>query len=207
MIKAIIGNNAHRDPYFLDENTTLRDALEQAGVDYAATGCSTSIDGITLNPGDIDKTFADFGIKEKCFLLSVVKAVNAASIKILGNAAFVVSGAKLATIKMLEKYRPGALSLFEGEGAEKEEVFRVGVGHGDGSVSKYGVSFGATPDKDGNALVALRVPEGTADAKKWAADTISTAILKLNKVENQFAAATEEITAELAEIEANIEVM
>ena len=31
----------------------------------------------TLKPGDLDKTFAEFGIKEKCFLMQIVKADNA----------------------------------------------------------------------------------------------------------------------------------
>ena len=35
-------------------------------------------DSLTLSPGDLDKTFADFGIAEKCYLLNVVKADNAA---------------------------------------------------------------------------------------------------------------------------------
>ena len=36
-----------------------------------------NLDGSTLNPGDLDKTFADFGIKENCFLLNVAKVDNA----------------------------------------------------------------------------------------------------------------------------------
>ena len=35
------------------------------------------LDGSSLNPGDLDKTFQQFGITEKCFLLNVVKADNA----------------------------------------------------------------------------------------------------------------------------------
>ena len=35
------------------------------------------MDGSSLNPGDLDKTFAELGITEKCFLLNVVKADNA----------------------------------------------------------------------------------------------------------------------------------
>lgn len=34
MIKAMIGNTVKREPYILDANTTLRAALEEAGVDY-----------------------------------------------------------------------------------------------------------------------------------------------------------------------------
>jgi hypothetical protein len=36
-----------------------------------------NLDGAPLQPGDLDKTFAQFGITDKCFLLNVVKADNA----------------------------------------------------------------------------------------------------------------------------------
>ena len=76
MIKVTIGNNLKRSSEILDENTTLREALENAEIDYS-TGVM-NLDGSPLSPGDLDRTFADFGITEKCYLLNVVKADNAA---------------------------------------------------------------------------------------------------------------------------------
>lgn len=75
MIKVMIGNNVKRESALLDESTTLRSALEQYGIDY--TRGLMHLDGAPLGPGDLDKTFADFGITERCFLLNVVKADNA----------------------------------------------------------------------------------------------------------------------------------
>ena len=75
MIKVTIGNNVKRKDEIVSETTTLREALDMAEIDYT-TGLM-NLDGSTLSPGDLDKTFADFGIKEKCFLLNVVKADNA----------------------------------------------------------------------------------------------------------------------------------
>ena len=77
MIKVTLGNNLKRTTEILDENTTtLREALEDAGIDY--TIGIMNLDGCSLEPGDLDQTFADFGITEKCYLLNVVKADNAA---------------------------------------------------------------------------------------------------------------------------------
>lgn len=76
MIKVTMGNNVKRSSEILDENTTLREVLEDADIDYTAG--VMNLDGSTLNLGDLDKTFADFGITEKCYLLNVVKADNAA---------------------------------------------------------------------------------------------------------------------------------
>ena len=75
MIKVTIGNNVKREAIIIDKNTTLRAALEDNGVDY--TRGVMHLDGSSLQPGDLDKTFAQHGITEKCFLLNVVKADNA----------------------------------------------------------------------------------------------------------------------------------
>ena len=75
MIKVTMGNNVRRKDEIVSKDTTLREALEEAEIDYS--NGMTNLDGSTLSPGDLDKTFADFGITEKCFLLNVVKADNA----------------------------------------------------------------------------------------------------------------------------------
>lgn len=75
MIKVTVGNNTKREAVIIDANTTLRNCLEQNGIEYERG--TLHLDGATLQPGDLDKTFADFNITEKCYLLSVVKADNA----------------------------------------------------------------------------------------------------------------------------------
>jgi hypothetical protein len=75
MVRVTIGNNLKRDNIIIDEHTTLRDALEANGIDYSKG--TLALDGATLGPGDVNKTFADFGVTERCFLYSVVKADNA----------------------------------------------------------------------------------------------------------------------------------
>ncbi len=72
MLKVCVGNNVKRENVIVDSTVTLRSVLEDAGIDY--TRGTMHLDGSTLQPGDLDKTFADFGIAEKCFLLNVVKA-------------------------------------------------------------------------------------------------------------------------------------
>ena len=75
MIKVTVGNNIKRESMIVDAGRTLRSVLEDAGVDYSRG--FTTLDGSSLNPGDLDKSFADFGIQENCFLLNVVKTDNA----------------------------------------------------------------------------------------------------------------------------------
>lgn len=75
MVKVVVGNNVKRKSVIVDSSTTLRSVLEDAGIDY--TRGVMHLDGSSLQAGDLDKTFNDFGIAEKCFLLNVVKADNA----------------------------------------------------------------------------------------------------------------------------------
>lgn len=75
MVKVIVGNNLERRNVIVSENTTLRKVLEDAGIDYSRG--NFQLDGSTLRPGDMDKTFADFGIRESCFLIGVAKQDNA----------------------------------------------------------------------------------------------------------------------------------
>jgi len=206
MINVTIGNTTNRNRVIVDENNTLRQALEENGVDYSMG--QLMLDGATLQPGMLDRTFADLGITTSCYLLSVVKADNAAKIKVAGRAVVVESDADLDSIKTLGKYRPNALKLFETEGSTKQEVFRVGVtSKGTGSINPIGVSFAPQANADGKAIVTMLLPEDVTDAKKWAEETIGTGILQLNKVEAQFAAAAAEIEAELAAIRDNIQVL
>lgn len=206
MIKVTIGNNLSRQSVIIDENTTLRTALENNGVDY--TVGMTSLDGSTLAAGDLDKTFADFGITEKCYLLNVVKADNAACIKIAGSACVIESAYSLDNIKMLEKYRPKILGLYEEEAGKKEEVFRVGTTpKGTGTINVYGAAFGPQASKDGKATITVMIPDGTENTKAWAAEHIGVAILNLNKVEKQFANALTEIEEEKKAVSDTITVM
>lgn len=129
-----------------------------------------------------------------------------AKIKVAGNALVVESSKKFDEIKLLEKYRPNALVLFEEDG--KTEKFRVGTTKGEGSIGKYGASFGgAAKDNSGKAVITMMMPEGVTDAKEYAEDVIGVAIILLNKVEEQFASALEEVNAEKAKVRESIELV
>ena len=75
MIKVTVGSNFSRNTVIVDSDTTLRQVLEDNGVDY--TRGMTNLDGAMLGVGDLDKTFEDFGITERCYLLNVIKQDNA----------------------------------------------------------------------------------------------------------------------------------
>ena len=75
MLKVIVGNNTDRWPVIVEPATTLRSVLEDQGIDYSDG--TLHLDGSTLRPGDLDKTFEELGITTQCFLLRVKKVDNA----------------------------------------------------------------------------------------------------------------------------------
>lgn len=75
MIKVISGTSLNKTELVIDATTTLMEAAEQAGLNVAAGGIT--LNGSMVSAADFNKTFADYGITEKCYLLQVVKADNA----------------------------------------------------------------------------------------------------------------------------------
>lgn len=75
MVKVTVGNNVKRESVIVSDEATLREVLESTGVDY--THGVMHLDGCSLQAGDLDKSFAEMGVGESCFLLNVVKADNA----------------------------------------------------------------------------------------------------------------------------------
>lgn len=128
-----------------------------------------------------------------------------ATIKIAGNVAVIESAVPFDTLKRIEKYRPKALQLFD---EDKKPYFAVGTTTGEGSASRYGVSFGqASYAESRNAVIAIDIPEGVEDVKAWVEDKVGAAILNLNKVEAQLDDACAEIDDELAAIREHITIV
>ena len=86
-------------------------------------------------------------------------------------------------------------------------VFLVGSSKGKGNIGAFGAEFGETTTEDGNATITILLPEGTKEPKKWVEDNIGVAILKLNKVEAQYAPALADVAEEQAAVRAAITVM
>ena len=75
MINVTVGNNTSRQTLIVADSKTLREIFDEAEVVYASA--SVNIDGCPLNIGDMDKTLAEMGVKDKCYLIAVTKTNNA----------------------------------------------------------------------------------------------------------------------------------
>lgn len=125
-----------------------------------------------------------------------------AKVTIVGQACVITSAVKLDDIKLIKKYRPEALSLYEGEGNERIPVFSIGVTSEGNCINNVGAEF-SHANEEGYAQITLMV---TKTDKEEIADAIGRPILKLNKLEESLAAVIDEIAAEKAAILENIEV-
>ena len=207
MIRVTMSNNLTRKSELVDSNTTLRTALDNAGIN-SSTGM-VSLNGETLSRTALDNTFESYGLdgsagKDSCYLMVAVKADNAAKAKINGKAIVVTSAAKREDLAKLAKYRPEALTLTEGEGNHKEVVFKIGVTNGAGKIGTYSADFGEAVDKDGHATITIVMPDGVTNSKEWAQEHIGPALLKMNKIEAGLNATLESVKKEADEMAAAI---
>lgn len=206
MIKVTVATNVKRDAVVVPDTTTIRTVLENAEIDYSRW--MVNLDGSSLQPGDLDKSFAEFDVTEKCFLSAIVKADNAATIAVVGEAVVITSNLLLEDIKSVAKYRPEKLQL-KGGADGKEVVFVIGVAsNARGSINSVGAEFGNIPQDDtGCATITINRPRVDGMGTKEAvAERIGTAILDINKMEAILPAVIEEIANEKAAIMENITV-
>ena len=75
MIQVVVLTATSRDTKVVSTDTTIKAVLESVGADIASGGYS--LDGSTLLTGEINKTFASFGVAEDSKVyLSKIKAQN-----------------------------------------------------------------------------------------------------------------------------------
>ena len=218
MINVTITTNMGRDYITCDEHDTVKSALEAKGVNYSVG--MISLDGAPLRNGDINKSFAELGTTDSCFLSVIVKHDNAADgeevsapaavagVQIAASVVTVKSAFTPEELKMVKKFRPDALTIFDTEGGHKIPKFTIGVSSvGNGSVGTAGLSYGARAAADGKAMMVMEIPEGVDKVKEWAADTIGVAILKVRQIEGALASVIAEIKGEQAQVAAAITVL
>ena len=206
MIRIRLVTTANQEIINASEEATVREILADNDI-VSLAGAVTALDGCNLTAGDIDKTLPELGVEDECVLSVVVKTANAAKATIAGSACIVTSAMKLEDLKLIKKYRPKTLNLYEGEGKEKELVFSIDVTEKSvGSMNKYGATFGPHTTQDGHATLTISVTADEKDPKEAVMEKIGVGLLKLNKLEGTFAGVIEEIKKEKADIDSCVTV-
>ena len=80
MLNIMIANSVKRTSHLLDESTTLRSALQQAGFDYYIGDIVTAIipgeSEISVPHCDVDRSLSDLGVVSGCWVLVRTAAAN-----------------------------------------------------------------------------------------------------------------------------------
>jgi hypothetical protein len=120
-----------------------------------------------------------------------------ATIKILGDSYTVVSVLKVEEIKTLAKYDPKALKLYGGED-KKDQIFAVDM-NTKGGINQFGATFtGANAEGFAYLTQTIASTAKTADEKKAAVlEATGFAMLSLNKIEKQAAAALKSVNGDI----------
>ena len=75
IVNVKIGTNLNRETISVTSDRTIRELLEQQGINYATT--TIFLDGDTVRAGDMDKTLKDFNIADTCYIIASQKTENA----------------------------------------------------------------------------------------------------------------------------------
>ena len=75
IVNVKIGTNLNRETISVTSDKTIRELLEQQGINYATT--TIFLDGDTVRAGDMDKTLNDFNIANTCYIIASQKTENA----------------------------------------------------------------------------------------------------------------------------------
>ena len=184
-----------------DENKSVKEVLDEEEVSYA--GRTLTLDGYNLSAGEIAQSLADLGVAERGVIGVTAKSENAAKATVIANAFVVTSALKLEDLKTVKKYRPEALTLYEGEGEDKEPVFAIAMTEADGgSINKYGATFGKMTDDEGHARLTMTLEDYE---REDLIDKLGPAILKLNALEATLGAQLDGIAEDKAAATAAID--
>jgi len=199
MIKVTLISNNPRQSFMANETNTVKQILDDRDVTYG--NAAVSVDGATLNAGEINKSLAELGVEEKVVISVLAHMDNAANVSLAGAAAIITSGLKLDQIKRFKKYRPEALTLYD---EDDEPIYAIDFDEGPGSINKNGAVFGAATNADGYATITVVLDPAEEDKKQLVIDKLGAALLKLNELENGLAGLDEELAAEETEILSHI---
>ena len=203
----VVGNTPRPvAPSMRTDDTTIRQILEEAGVDYATS--LVAVNGHNYRGADLDLALSQVlpaGV-DNAFISCVKKTDNAASATITGSAVVVTSDVKREDLATIEKYRPKMLHLFEGEGDERQEVFCIGLNEETGWLGRNGAIFGKRTTDEGKATITMVLPNNVTDAKKYVEEQYGVSLLMLDKFEASVEAVLTEINNEKTKISEHITV-
>lgn len=189
LTKVNVSNGLDGAVIVAESTRTLRSLFEEANV--KTNRGILQFNGAILTDADMDSTLDDLVTNPDAtqILRMTVKADNACKAIIAGSSVVICSSATPEQLKTLKRYCPDYLQL---KSANGDVEFMVSVSDGAGSVNKVGIVFSNRTDANGNATVTLDIPSEITDVKTYVEEMYGFTLLKLNKLEAEFARAFSE---------------
>lgn len=130
-----------------------------------------------------------------------------AKITVAGKAIVLTSSLRYEDIKLVEKHRPEALTVYGTGDDGKEPIFMLRAGEKD-TINEFGISFSGETHEEKLASLTAFFPfiEGE-DIRETVADMFGKALKHLEQLEASLPAIIEEIKSERAEIMSNIDII
>jgi len=200
MVKITLITNNPKETFIVNENTTVRDFLAEHNVNYGIA--TTSIDGIPLGAGGLDKTFSQHKVTSQAIVTCLPNKDNGAQAVVVGSSCVVKSTLTPADIKRIKKFHPEALVMDDEDG---EPVFAIDIDETQpGSINEIGACFGNATSSDGKATITIVIDPAAEDPAELVYEKLGRALMYLKEMEDHIAEVLPDLDTEEREIRAMI---
>jgi len=182
------------------ETMTVRDFLDKHNVNYGLA--STSIDGVPLQSGGMDMTFAEYQITDRAIVTCLPNKDNGAQAIVVGSSCVVKSTLTPAEIKRIKKFHPEALVM---ENEDGDPVFAIDIDETTpGSINGNGACFGNATSTDGKATITVVIDPAAENTIELVYERLGRALMYLKEMEEQLAEVLPDLDSEEREIRSMI---
>lgn len=200
MVKITLITGSAKEVDIVPETMTVREFLEKHDVNYALS--STSIDGIALQNGAMDKSFAEHSIADRAIVTCLPNKDNGAQAIVVGSSCVIKSTLTPAEIKRIKKFHPEALSMEDENG---DPVFAIDIDERiPGSINNNGACFGNATSADGKATITVVLDPTAENNVELVYEKIGRALMYLKDMEDQLAEVLPDLETEEREIRSMI---
>ena len=200
MVKITLITNNPKEIDIVPETMTVRQFLEKHNVNYGMS--STSIDGVPLQTGALDKQFLEHQITENAIVTCLPNKDNGAQAIVVGSSCVVKSSLTPADIKRIKKFHPEALVMDDEDGVP---VFAIDIDENmPGSMNENGACFGNATSTDGKATITVLLDPAAGDTTELVYNRLGRALMYLKEMEEHIAQVLPDLDTEEREIRSMI---
>ena len=200
MINITLVTNNPNEYDIVRESMTVREFLEKHNVNYGVG--TTSIDGVPIGVGGLDKTFAEWELGDKAIVSCLANKDNGAGALIAGSSCMIKSTLTPAEIKRVKKFHPEALVMTD---EDDKPMFAIDIDEETpGEIDNNGACFGSATSEDGKATITVLLDPTEENPQDLVYNKLGRALMYLKEMEEHIAEVLPELDTEEREIRSMI---